>query len=74
MLPGRFSETYHKQTFICQRGEIQVDFLCLPCHIQAVERAVETVAEASGTLCTSLCNAKLCPSLLARRILKLFKK
>lgn len=34
------------------RKEVEVDFLRLPCHTQAVERAVKTVTEAASTLCS----------------------
>lgn len=39
------------QSMIDQR-EVEVDFLRLPCHTQAVERAVKTVTEAASTLCS----------------------
>lgn len=40
------------QLFVAQGGEGKLPLLRLPCHTQAVERAVKTVTEASTTLCT----------------------
>lgn len=37
--------------FIEEKGEGEIPLLRLPCHTQAVERAVKTVTEASATLC-----------------------
>ena len=37
--------------FIDQKGDGELDLLRLPCHTQAVERAVKAVTEASATLC-----------------------
>ncbi|KAF0728912.1 Uncharacterized protein FWK35_00032074 [Aphis craccivora] len=39
------------QLFVKQKGEGDICLLRLPCHTQAVERAVKTVTEASSTLC-----------------------
>lgn len=39
------------QLFVEQKGEGDICLLRLPCHTQAVERAVKTVTEASSTLC-----------------------
>lgn len=39
------------QHFVAQKGESELSLLLLPCHTQAVERAVKTVTEASATLC-----------------------
>lgn len=37
--------------FVAQKGEGELNLLRLPCHTQAVERAVKAVTEASATLC-----------------------
>ena len=39
------------QLFVTQKAEGELPLLRLPCHTQAVERAVKTVTEASGILC-----------------------
>lgn len=40
------------QLLVEQKGEGEIILLRLPCHTQAVERAVKTVTEASNTLCS----------------------
>lgn len=37
--------------FVAQKGEGELNLLRLPCHTQAVERAVKAVTEASCSLC-----------------------
>lgn len=39
------------QLFVAQKGEGDLPLLRLPCHTQAVERAVKTVTEAARSLC-----------------------
>jgi hypothetical protein len=44
------SATEDIQLFVKQKGEGKISLLRLPCHTQAVERAVKAVTEASGIL------------------------